>query len=139
MTTFTVSDQERFWSRVDATGDCWEWTAGTNNRGYGVFYCHNKSFKSHRVAWMILVGPITTGHVIDHLCRNHRCVNPDHLEPVTQRTNVHRGAGVAARFARQMHCLRGHPYTGRRHKSGYRLCLECYKIYRDRAKERANV
>lgn len=82
---------DRFFSHVEV-GDCWEWTAGTINGGYGLFQeSAGKGMVAHRWLWLYIVGPIPDGLVLDHLCRNPPCVNPDHLEPVSQAENVRRG------------------------------------------------
>jgi hypothetical protein len=75
---------DRFWTKVDVRGqdECWPWLACTQN-GYGQFRVHPKQVKAHRFAYEHLVGPIPAGMVIDHLCSNRACVNPDHLESVT--------------------------------------------------------
>jgi len=86
------SIEERFWPKVDASGDCWVWVAYRDPNGYGSFYRDGGPTYAHRVAWELLVGSIPEGLVIDHLCKNPPCVNPDHLEPVPQRVNVLRGA-----------------------------------------------
>lgn len=100
-----------FWSRVDASGDCWEWVAGRNGNGYGITYASGKAQVAHRWAYEELVGGIPAGLTLDHLCRNKRCVNPDHLEPVTQRVNTLRGHSRAAVNARKSHCIHGHELT----------------------------
>lgn len=92
-----------FLEKVDKTDTCWNWT-GYLNLGYGVF----KSKRAHRVAYEHLVGPIPEGLVIDHLCRNRACVNPEHMEPVTNKENVLRGIGPSAQAARLTHCVNGH-------------------------------
>ena len=78
----------------------------------------------------LMVGPIPDGLVIDHVCNNRGCVRPDHLRPVTQRENILRGEGVAAKRARQTHCKRGHELAGeniRITSTGSRQCLICVK------------
>ena len=114
----------RFMAKVDRGGDCWLWLAGRNNGGYGSFGLRGKYALAHRVSYEHFIGPIPDGMTIDHLCHNddlacagdhscpHRaCVNPAHLEAVTQRTNDRRGHGLTAMRARQTHCKRGHEFT----------------------------
>ncbi len=83
----------RFGAKVQRRGDgCWEWTGARSTRGYGRFNMWGTNVYAHRFAYQMLVGPIFKTHELDHLCRNHWCVNPEHLEPVTHRDNVKRGA-----------------------------------------------
>jgi hypothetical protein len=103
-----TSPEERFWSKVDAAGFCWEWT-GSRSNGYGMFHFEGRDVRAHRWAYEFLVCPIPEGLDLDHLCRNHACVNPDHLEPVSHRTNVIRGARPR-QHAMKTHCPQGHPY-----------------------------
>lgn len=115
-------NEERFWRKVDFA-DCWEWVAGTNAYGYGYFRTSGGARVAHRVAYELLVGPIPTGLQLDHLCRNRRCVNPDHLEPVTQAENLRRGAGSNGALRPRPNTCRngGHDYPG----SG--ACRECHR------------
>jgi len=83
-------DVTRFWSYVDASGPCWEWTGATFREGYGMFQVDGAPVLTHRYVWELLVGPIPEGLEIDHLCRVRHCVNPDHLEPVTSAENSRR-------------------------------------------------
>jgi hypothetical protein len=111
--------------------ECWPWTASTRGGGYGQIArggLNNGMFTAHRVAWELLRGPIPAGYVVDHLCKNPRCCNPNHLEPVPERVNLMRGDGPAAQAARKTHCPQGHPYDeANTHISakGYRQCREC--------------
>ena len=107
------SFEERFWSQVDkeAALGCWVWTGGKLASGYGSVALDGTRFVTHRVVWEMLRGPIPDGLQIDHLCRNRACCNPDHLEPVEQKTNLLRGVSQPAINARKTHCIRGHEFT----------------------------
>jgi hypothetical protein len=82
-----ISDAERFWSRVDKTDGCWNWTAGKNNMGYGAFCLNGKTEKAHRVSYAWANGNIPEGEWIDHICRNPACVRPSHLRIATPKEN----------------------------------------------------
>lgn len=121
---------DRFWSRVEKSDGCWNWLAATTRKGYGQVSVQGVHKRAHRVAYELLVGPIPEGLTLDHTCRNPRCVNPAHLEPVTSRENVLRGEGISARNARKTRCKRGHPLSGENlytTPSGQRRCQECAK------------
>lgn len=110
---------------------CWLWTAGTTSAGYGGFYADGKHLSSHRVSYEMHVGPIQEGFDMDHLCRVHRCINPEHLEPVTHAENVRRGqAGKQGRG--KTYCMRGHPLSGENlnRYRGRRRCRACADLQR---------
>lgn len=130
---------ERFWDKVhpEPMSGCWLWTAGTDSSGYGSFYLDGHYLGAHRVAYRRLVrepGKLQ----IDHLCRTPLCVNPDHLEAVTQTENVRRGnAGLKNRS--KTHCRNGHPYTEENiinPKPGERRCLTCHRKHAREAMRR---
>lgn len=83
---------ERFWEKVDRQEvGCWLWTAYRNRDGYGRFRPYRRDqVMAHRYAYELMVGPIPDGLQLDHLCRNPGCVNPSHLEAVTERENLGR-------------------------------------------------
>ena len=109
---------------------CWDWTGGKNRQGYGHFHLDG-DWRAHRAAWLLFKGPLPELQ-LDHLCRNRACVNPEHLEPVTNRINVMRGILGEVSRARQLsktHCPRSHEYTieNTRLYKGSRICKECSK------------
>ena len=88
-----VPFETRFWSKIVVRGEgelCWPWLAAIQS-GYGYIRQNGRPRLAHRVAYEHLVGPIPEGLDIDHLCRNRRCCNPLHMEPVTRSENVKRG------------------------------------------------
>lgn len=85
---------DRLWAKVDKSGECWLWKGAINEHGYGHMRSEGRFVRPHRVAYELLVGPVPEGLVLDHLCRTPACVNPAHLEPVTQSENLKRGIGV---------------------------------------------
>ena len=90
---------------------CWLWDRAISQTGYGNICVDGKYRGAHRVVYEALVGPIPEGLHLDHRCRVRACVNPNHLEPVSQRENSLRGVGAAAVNARQTHCRHGHELT----------------------------
>lgn len=131
---------QRFCAKVQlpSTPDgCWEWTACRND-GYGQLRVVGRTVWAHRYAYERFVGPIQDGLVLDHLCRNPGCVNPAHLEPVTNRENLLRGDTIPALNASKTHCKRGHEFTGRntgRQPSGGRRCRACDAAYHQRRRD----
>lgn len=113
--------------RIDITESCWIWTGYKQKSGYGQITVNRKSYKAHRLVYSLLVGEIPDGKQLDHLCRVRNCVNPDHLEPVTQAENIRRGESPWAINSKKTHCYKGHELTENNLyiKDGYRLCKIC--------------
>lgn len=83
-----LTEEARFWSRVEKTPTCWNWT-GTYVNGYGYFKPARGTLRrAHRAAYEFAVGPIPAGLYILHGCNNKRCVRPLHLRPGTQAENM---------------------------------------------------
>lgn len=126
---------ERKIERVPIAG-CWIWTAHASRGGYGRVVLGGKVRQAHRVVYELLSGEIPAGLQIDHLCRNRLCVNPAHLEPVTQQVNFER---AGPRYnALKTRCIRGHPFDTEntvKDRRGKRFCRACRAIYRKRYKK----
>lgn len=141
---------------IDPISGCWSWTGALNNRGYAVVADgKGGSMLGHRAAWEERNGPIPDGAQIDHVCHNadrdcpggatckHRhCINPAHLEAVTQATNTRRA--IRSRHPRT-HCAKGHEMTEentiiyeRKHGRVERICREC-KLAAQRATYRRRL
>ncbi len=120
---------------------CWIWTGPINEKGYGIVNFKKKRIRAHRLMYELSRGPIDRGLVIDHLCRVRCCVNPAHMEVVTNKVNVLRGIGRTAANAKKTCCPKGHTYTESNTyvaSSGERRCRECNRA--DQARYRsANV
>jgi hypothetical protein len=121
------SVEDRFWTSVDTSGECWLWTGSRQKNGYGRFSLKNRGRLAHRFAYELVVGPIPEGLEIDHLCRVRACVRPDHLEAVTRRVNSLRSTSFAAQNAKKTHCVRGHALEGENlySRNGWRWCRQC--------------
>jgi hypothetical protein len=137
-------------SQPDTSG-CWIWIGPASNRGYAQMTVQDadeskpRTVSAHRVSYETFIGPIPEGLVIDHLCRNRMCVNPEHLEPVTQRENTMRSpVAVGALNAAKTHCAQGHEYTEANtyvyvmkspRSCTTRICRTCRKEWRRRSRK----
>lgn len=123
----TNKQLDRFWAKVIKTEDgCWEWQAALRT-GYGAFAPAKIQYPAHRISYFLFHGQISDDLVLDHVCRNPKCVNPLHLEEVTDKENIMRGFSPPATNARKTHCAHGHEYSveNTRWYRGARLCREC--------------
>jgi hypothetical protein len=145
----SLSIDERFWSKVDQSGDgCWPWLGGKNSGGYGYFWLNGKNVPAHRVAYELTKGPIGPGLTVDHICHNdsgcaggpqcphRRCMNDAHLEAVLIGVNTLRGMAQSALNARKDVCINGHTFS-RTKPDGARECTTC-KALRDHARDKEN-
>jgi hypothetical protein len=124
-----VTTTERFWAKVQKSNGCWRWTGAHSDTGYGIFMLSGtkpkrKAVLAHRHMWEIQRGPIPAGLTIDHLCRNRECVNPSHMEVVTQKENNRRASGISTIHAAKPKCPKcGGEYA--RMGTGERRCIPC--------------
>jgi len=88
--------EERFWAKVDKSGDCWLWTGAKVATGHGNMKVNGKPVGVHRFSYELAYGPIPQEMVIDHICRRGQCVNPEHLRAVTQKQNMENRGGAHA-------------------------------------------
>ena len=128
--------------QVDESG-CWIWQGRIEKNGYGRVYVGDEKVGVHRLFYETLVAEIPTGHQIDHLCKVRSCVNPNHLEAVSQYENNMRSDSPAAVNARKTSCPQGHPYdeinTGTWDRGNGRSMRYCRTCRRERHRARKEV
>lgn len=110
----TLEFTERFWSKVDKSGECWLWTATRLPKGYGKIAVKKKMKLAHRVSWMLANGRIPDGMLVLHNCPggdNPQCVNPAHLFLGNHRTNA---SDMVSKGRARHGCLLGESHPGSR-------------------------
>lgn len=108
-------------------GECWLWTGADNGKGYGLVNVNKKLCYLHRFTYERFIGPIPDRLQLDHLCRQHACCAPHHLEPVTGLANVRRGSRATQTHCKRRHALAGdnlYIWTDRAGRA-HRTCREC--------------
>jgi len=118
---------------------CWLWLGSLTTEGYGRW--SRKCLMAHRISYELVHGPIPKDLEVDHLCRVHACVNPNHMEIVTRKENILRGTAPSARFAKATHCKHGHEFNLKNtywRKHGGRACRRCQclatRVYKERTR-----
>lgn len=134
-----VSIEARIQSKFDFDPDtgCWVWLGTVNKDGYGVLTVGSRIDGSralryaHVLSWEFSRGPVSDGLELDHLCRQRRCINPAHLEPVTHAENIRRGRSL---WRERTHCPKGHPYSGVNliQTATQRVCRACKTVSQER-------
>lgn len=135
-------NHERFLSkiRVNRKSGCWEWIGPIyKGTGYGNLCINYKKYLAHRISYSIFTGINNLENVVDHICRNRKCVNPDHLRLVTTLVNSLENSESPTFYNyKKTHCFRGHEFTPENTRTSYkpgiyggrkRGCKQCSKIY----------
>lgn len=109
--------------------DCWLYRGSLDDAGYSCLRIKQKNDRGHRITWEALHGPVPPELHLDHLCRVHSCVNPEHLEPITPGVNTYDRAFWASGFPKTTHCPLGHEMTEAntyyRPSGKGRMCRDC--------------
>tara|TARA_R110002020_G_scaffold10785_4_gene40931 strand:+ start:823 stop:1386 length:564 start_codon:yes stop_codon:yes gene_type:complete len=129
---------------VVAKNGCWNWRGHKSKAGYGMHSNRSKTIGAHRVSYVIHKGQIPVGLVVHHVCNNPSCVNPDHLDAITQKENALLSSSPTALNKRKTHCNRGHSLEGEHMKltwqrgSYRRRCTICTRINSRNRADRLN-
>ena len=123
---------DKFWKKVDKSGDCWLWMAGKLEKGYGQFWFDGRTHRAHRMAWLLTNGEIPEGMCVLHKCDNPPCVNPSHLWLGTNQDNMDDMNNKGRNWnSNRTHCPKNHPYDEKNTRSNVRFpqraCKACEK------------
>lgn len=139
----------RIFSRIITDGrGCWNWVGSIKPGGYGNITYKKVVYNAHRISFAVFSGTIPAGLTIDHLCKNRRCLNPQHMEIVTAGENALRGGSSPAMNAKKRVCKRGHELVSlsdkrKGHSSAKRHCPICERMdalsWNQNHKERKNA
>jgi hypothetical protein len=125
---------DRLWaqSKQDVTTGCQLWTGTLHKDGYGQIKVNRKTRLAHIVSYELAIGLVGDGLELDHLCRVRRCIQPTHIEPVTNLVNIMRGHSPMAVALLTGFCQRGHEFTPEnsiiKSSGGQKQCRACAKM-----------
>jgi HNH endonuclease len=125
---------QKLWDRMVDKFDihengCWVWNRTISSQGYGRLGRTGTTNFAHRISYWFHVGGIPEGLDLDHKCRCRACINPSHLEPVTNKVNAQRGR-AGAHNREKTECAKGHAFDSRNtgvRANGTRYCRECLR------------
>jgi hypothetical protein len=129
---------KRFWSKVKKSEECWEWIGDKNQARYGRIKIKTRLYMAHRVSYLLAHGVMPQDLTVDHICFNHGCVNPAHLQLLTLEENGRRQPPGVISSRTKTHCKWGHEFTA---ESTYhfvhlgkphRQCWTCIRIRDER-------
>jgi hypothetical protein len=126
-------------SVIDPITGCWNWTKELSKpQGYARMVIGSRADQTrrdtygHRVSYEVFRRKIPDGMVIDHVCRNRACVNPEHLRLVALGQNtLENSLSTSAINAQKTYCIRNHPLFGDNlyiSPEGGRQCRTCTRM-----------
>lgn len=135
--TLTNKQKSRFLSRIYTnpkmeTKHCWIWKGNFGSNGYGQISLNDKTISAHRVSYLIFKGDLIDGLVIDHICRNIKCVNPFHLRQITNSENIYTENSMAVINRNKKYCSRGHKFKGVSEHGKHRFCIPCAYVTKNK-------